>query len=86
MSRHTMKIIISASATPSCLNEELIPEVNKVFFLSISSGDKPAAMKHSNQSDTVDTKSSASSGEVDLLYNILKLILSVMYSLSLLDS
>lgn len=80
---HNVKIIISASATPSCPNEEQIPEV---FLLSISTGDKPAAMKHSNQSETTDTKSSASSGAVNLLYNILKLILIVMYSLSLLDS
>lgn len=56
------------------------------YFLNFS-GDKPAAMKHSNQSETVETKSSASSRLLhSTLYNIFSIMLIGVYSLKSLDS
>lgn len=54
---------------------------NFVYF----AGDKPAAMKHSNQSETADNKSAAATTMQNFMYSVLSLLLGV-YSLRALDS
>jgi hypothetical protein len=57
------------------------------FFLSLA-GDKPAAMKHSNQTVTAESKSSSNAHANQrnlLLYSILSLLLIGVYSFELLD-
>lgn len=54
-----------------------VREVNKVFCSVHSAGDKQAAMKHSNQSETIDLKSSTSAAKVNLVHSIF--YLSIAY-------
>lgn len=64
-----------------------VREVIKVFCSVHSAGDKPAAMKHSNQSETIDLKSSASAAKVNLVYSILYLIIAyVVYRARVISS
>lgn len=57
--------------------------INSNFF-SFFTGDKPAAMKHSNQSATAESKSSnAHVTKHKLLYSILSILMIGLYSLIL---